>query len=42
MRLTAMIIPRTTPYFSTACKAYSEHVGTNRQVGGFNGEINLR
>ena len=30
------------PCFRKACKAYSEHVGVNRQTGGFRGDMQTR
>ncbi len=41
IRLTPIQLPRTVPYFSTACTVYSEQVGVNRQEGGKKGDINV-
>ena len=37
-RVIAIQLPRKTPYRSTASIAYSEQVGTNRQLGGSHGD----
>lgn len=34
--------PLNGPCFRKACKAYSEHVGVNRQTGGFRGDMQTR